>query len=65
MLMMIRKGFKNKGIRGAGSTADFGILFETLKFEKLEIRKFGKFGKFWNIWKILKYLENLKKFLKF
>ena len=30
-----------KGIRDAGSTADFRILFEILKFGK-----FGKFGKF-------------------
>ena len=53
---------ENKGIRDAGSTADFGILFEILKFKKLKIRKFGKF---WNIWKILENLENLENFGKF
>ena len=39
-----------KGIRDAGSTADFRILFEVLKFENLEIfenlENFGKFVKF-------------------
>ena len=30
-------GAKNKGIRDAGSTADFRILFEILKFENLKI----------------------------
>ena len=41
-----------KGIRDAGSTADFRIRFEMLKFKNLEIRKFenlekfGTFGKF-------------------
>ena len=49
----------NKGIRDAGSTADFRILFEILKFKNLEILKFWKI---WNIWKILEHLENLKKF---
>ena len=32
--------FTKKGIRDAGSTADYEILFEILKFKKLEIRKF-------------------------
>ena len=41
----------NKGIRDAGSTADFRILFEILKFKiwKFEnfenFKTFGKFGK--------------------
>ena len=29
--------FENKGIRDAGSTADFKILFEILKFKNFEI----------------------------
>ena len=40
----------NKGIRDAGSTADFRILFEILKFENWE--NLGTFGKFWKIWNI-------------
>ena len=49
----------NKGIRDAGSTADFRILFEILKFKNLEIRKFEsleKFGRF------LKISGNFQKF---
>ena len=59
----------NKGIRDAGSTAEFKILFEILKFKNLEIRKFenlkifGTFGKFRKkikIWKISIFLKILK-----
>ena len=46
----------NKGIRDAGSTADFRILFEILKFKNLEI---------WKIWKILEHLEKFRTFGKF
>ena len=51
-----------KGIRDAGSTADFRILFEILKFKNLKTLK---------IWKILEHLiflehlENFEKFLRF
>ena len=45
-----------KGIRDAGSTADFRILFEISKFENLKNLK---------IWKILKHLENFRTFEKF
>ena len=45
----------NKGIRDAGSTADFRILFEVFKFKNLEI---------WKIWKILEHLENFRTFGK-
>ena len=37
-----------KGIRDAGSTPDFRILFEILKSKNLKI---WKFGKFWNLLK--------------
>ena len=63
---------QNKGIRDAGSTADFRILFEILKFKHLKIwkiwehlenfRTFGKFGKVLKIWKIS---QNFIKFRKF
>ena len=49
-----------KGIRDAGSTADFRILFENLKLKKLKIwnlkklENFGSFKKIKTIWKILK-----------
>ena len=48
---------KYKGIRDAGSTADFRtlfrILFDILKFKNLEI--------FWSILKILEHLETFEK----
>ena len=50
---------RNKGIRDAGSTADYRILFEILKFWDLEILKTLK------IWKILEHLENLRTYGKF
>ena len=53
----------NKGIRDAGSTVDFRILFEILRFGNFDnLEKFGKFGKFWTIWKIL---DNFGRFGKF
>ena len=42
-----------KGIRDAGSTAEFRILFEILKFKNLKI------------WKILEHLKKIRTFGKF
>ena len=50
----------NKGIRDTGSTADFRILFEILKFKNSNnLENVGIFKK------KLEYLENFEKFLKF
>ena len=67
--------WNNKGIRDAGSTADFRILFEILKFKNLKIwkmwkilehlKKFRTFGKFWKVFKIWKNLKFFRKFRKF
>ena len=52
---------ENKGIRDAGSTADFSILFEILRFGNFEnfenLENFRTFGKFKNIWKIWIFLK--------
>ena len=52
----IRPLYKIKGIRDAGSTADFRILFEVLKFGNLKILK---------IWKILEHSKKFRTFGKF
>ena len=55
--MQLREGCrKNKGIRDAGSTADYRILFEIKKIGNLKI---------WKIQKILEHFENFRTFGKF
>ena len=59
----------NKGIRDAGSTADFRILFEILKIWKIlehleNFRTFRKFGKVSRIWKTSIFFRKFMKFKK-